>query len=337
MKRHTQCPISKEKKHTSPNLAFVEPLPVTSRASKPDERIVAIFTGLTVEVCDPAGIEKLALGGCFGQGTLSRSFPKAIREGGYENSGELPVVRRRVLKRREDWHRKYGTKGDSSAARVRVLEEEVEKQLQSGAISQRQLKYAVVETKVNPFSVPEHLSLMFEESLFLVRELKCLEVRTFEGVVLSEEDLLKRFSKLNSNFLELYVAYHYMKSKNWIIKSGLKFGGDFILYQKGPQFFHASYIVLVQPYRNGERLPQCSSHYLDNFDFQGFNRIAETTAKDLLILEVHFPCDLDPSDFVGGLDRLNEFKVSEMFPKHHNLAANRISHQASTSSWEHSI
>lgn len=326
MKRHVQCPIAKPKKFTSPNLAYVEPLPVESRETAPNERIVALFTGLTVEVCDPVAIEKLSLGGCFGQGTLSRSFPKSVREPGSKNKEE--VIRRRVLERREEWRRKYGTVEGSG--RVRVLEDEVEAQLASGAIAPWQLKFAVVEKRVDPFPVPEYLSLMFEESLFLVRELKCLEVRTLDGVVIAEKDLIERFSKLNRNFLASYAGYLYMKSKNWIIKSGLKFGGDFILYQKGPQFFHASYIVLIEPYRKGQKLPECC-HYLDSYDFHGFNRIAETTAKDLLVLEVHFPDDLDPADCAAGLDRLKEFKVSEVLPRHHNYAANRISQQASTS------
>lgn len=330
MKRHLQRTTAKAKKFTPPNLANVDPLPVNSRDTAPNERVVAIFTGLTVEVCDPTGIQKLALGGCFGQGTLSRSFPAAVRDRGLEGRDEQ-IARRRQLDRREEWRRKYGSVGVGDCVNVRVMEEDVEKQLADGAIGQRQLKYAIVEKAVDPFPIPENLSLCFEEAMFLVRELKCLDVRTLDGVAMSEELLLETFSKLKRSFLESYVAYVYLKAKNWIIKSGLKFGGDFLLYQKGPQFFHASYIVLIQPYRNSEQLSG-TTHYMDNYDFQGFNRIAETTGKQLLVLEVHYPTDIDPGDCVSGINRLNEFRVNEVLPKHYNYAAYRNSHHQSSTS-----
>lgn len=350
MKRHLQRPIAKAKKFTPPNLVDIDPLPVDSRETAPNKRILAIFTGLTVEVCDPIGIQKLALGGCFGQGTLSRSFPASVRERGFQRSNEQ-VVRRRQLNRREEWRQKYGQVGGSNCGNVRIMEEDVEKQLADGAIGQRQLKYALVGKEVDPFPIPENLSLFFEESMFLVRELKCLEVQTLEGVAIPEVLLLETFSTLKRTFLVSYVAYVYLKSKNWVIKSGLKFGGDFrksqihrsihcfklililftVLYQKGPQFFHASYVVLIQAYQNCALLPG-GTHCMDNYDFQCFNRIAETTAKDLLVLEVYYPNDIDPVDYVSGINRLNEFKVSEVFPKHHNYAAYRNSHQQSTSS-----
>ncbi|XP_062549248.1 uncharacterized protein LOC134213849 isoform X2 [Armigeres subalbatus] len=327
MKRHMQFPVAKAKKSTSQNLASVEPLPVCSRDTLANERVVAIFTGLTIEVCDRAGIEQLVLGGCFGQGTLSRSFPKSVRDPNIDKAGE-EVIRSRQFERREEWHRKYKVR---TSGKVRVLEDAVEQQLSSGAINNNQLKYALGESLDNPYPVPEYLSLMFEESLFLVKELRCLEVRTLNGAVMSEENLVQTFTKLNRNFVASYVGYVYLRSKNWVAKSGLKFGGDFILYQKGPQFFHASYIVLIEPYWNDEKLPKCA-HYIDNYDFHGFNRIGETTAKDLLILEVHFPIDLDPQDNEAAISRMSEFKVSEVFPKHHNYAANRMCHLAGTSS-----
>lgn len=332
MKRHLQRTIAKAKKFTPRNLTDIDPLPVDSRATPHNKRIVAIFTGLTVEVCDPIGIQKLALGGCFGQGTLSRSFPASVRDRGVNRSYEQ-VVRRRQLDRRKEWSRKYGQINVNNCVNVRVMEEDVEKQLKDGAIGQKQLQYALVGNEVDPFPIPEHLSLFFEECLFLVSELKCLEVRTLEGVTITETQLLNNFSKLKRSFLVSYVAYIYLKSKNWVIKSGLKFGGDFLLYQKGPQFFHASYVVLIQPYQNGAQLPT-GHHYMENYDFQCFNRIAETTAKDLLVLEVNCPTDIDPIDCVSGIKRLNEFKVSEIFPKHYNYAAYRNSHQQSTSSYK---
>lgn len=243
MKRHLQRPIAKAKKFTPRNLADIDPLPVDSRETAQNKRIVAIFTGLSVEVCDPIGIQKLALGGCFGQGTLSRSFPASVRDRGVQRN-DAQIVRRRQLDRRDEWRRKYGHVGEENCVNVRVMEEDVEKQLEDGAIGQKQLKYALVENVVDPFPIPEHLSLFFEECLFLVRELKCLEVRTLEGVTIPETLLIDNFSKLKRSFLVSYVAYVYLKSKNWVIKSGLKFGGDFRKLRMGVSKLHLELFLL---------------------------------------------------------------------------------------------
>lgn len=80
--------------------------------------------------------------------------------------------------------------------------------------------------------------------------------------------------------------------------------------------------MLTQAYQSEKILTTCGRN-LENYDFQCFNRIAETTAKDLLILEVHYPEGLDPADPHECLRRLNEFLVGEVFPKHHNYVATR--------------
>ncbi|XP_052899366.1 tRNA-splicing endonuclease subunit Sen2 [Anopheles moucheti] len=93
-----------------------------------------------------------------------------------------------------------------------------------------------------------------------------------------------------------------------------------LIYVKGPQFYHASYIVLVQEMFEGK---QIDSHVVDGLDFQGFNRIAETTAKDVLFLEVHYPSTLDLTDSAACLERLKDVRVAELFTKHHNYLAAR--------------
>ncbi|EHB10457.1 tRNA-splicing endonuclease subunit Sen2 [Heterocephalus glaber] len=43
-----------------------------------------------------------------------------------------------------------------------------------------------------------------------------------------------------------YGAYHYFRSKDWVPKTGLKYGTDLLLYRKGTPFYHASYSVIVE-------------------------------------------------------------------------------------------
>uniref|UniRef100_A0A182VUW6 tRNA-intron lyase n=1 Tax=Anopheles minimus TaxID=112268 RepID=A0A182VUW6_9DIPT len=184
----------------------------------------------------------------------------------------------------------------------------------------RKTTSAPIEPNASQENVNEPLCLFLEEAFFLMHTLGILHVKDLFDKQIDTREAFERFRKIKKNFLACYCAYLYLKSKNWIIKSGIKFGGDFVIYVKGPQFYHASYIVLVQEMFEGK---QIDSHTVDGLDFEGFNRIAETTAKDVLFLEVHYPSTLDLSDNAACLERLKEVRVAELFTKHHNYLAAR--------------
>lgn len=168
--------------------------------------------------------------------------------------------------------------------------------------------------------IEEPLCLFLEEAFFLMHVLNILCLKDTRGNTISVAQAFAKFRTVKRNFLACYCAYLYLKSKNWIIKSGIKFGGDFVIYVKGPQFYHASYIVLIQEVFDGAEM---QSSAIDGLDFQGFNRIAETTGKDLLFLEVHYPSALDLSDDAACLERVKDVHVAETFTKHHNYLAAR--------------
>jgi tRNA-splicing endonuclease subunit Sen2 len=42
-------------------------------------------------------------------------------------------------------------------------------------------------------------------------------------------------------FLVNYVVYHHYRSLGWVVKSGIKFCVDYLLYKRGPVFNHAEY------------------------------------------------------------------------------------------------
>uniref|UniRef100_A0A182Q5K0 tRNA-intron lyase n=1 Tax=Anopheles farauti TaxID=69004 RepID=A0A182Q5K0_9DIPT len=196
----------------------------------------------------------------------------------------------------------------NDASRKRKWNKQAEKN-KTGAVTQ------LCDNRAN-----EPLCLFLEEAFFLLHTLNILELKDLCGKPISALEAFDRCRKIKKHFLASYCAYLYLKSKNWIIKSGLKFGGDFVIYVKGPQFNHASYIVLVQVMVDGK---QIGTHTVDGLDFQGFNRIAETTAKDILFLEVHYPPTLDVSDCATCLESLKEVRVAESFTKHHNYLAAR--------------
>lgn len=76
--------------------------------------------------------------------------------------------------------------------------------------------------------VGSHSLVLFpEEALFLHQHVNCLEIRDLEDKPIHTERLWKIFCNLKESFVECYIAYLYLKSKNWVIKSGIKFGGDY--------------------------------------------------------------------------------------------------------------
>lgn len=69
--------------------------------------------------------------------------------------------------------------------------------------------------------------LFLEEAFFLHFVINCLEIKDIDEITISTEDIWTKFCRLKENFVECFIAYLYLKSKNWVIKPGMKFGGDF--------------------------------------------------------------------------------------------------------------
>ena len=88
------------------------------------------------------------------------------------------------------------------------------------------------EIKHENFPVRETLHLTFEETFFLMYGLGCLRVIDFDGKYLSIAETWNYFCKEQSAFLQKYITYHYFRSKGWVVKPGLKYGGDFCKYSK---------------------------------------------------------------------------------------------------------
>lgn len=84
----------------------------------------------------------------------------------------------------------------------------------------------------DPYSISQSLVLFLEEAFFLHCNLSCLQICDLDGKVLQTDDIWRKFCKLKETFVECFVSYLYLKSKNWVIKSGIKFGGDFREYNE---------------------------------------------------------------------------------------------------------
>lgn len=57
--------------------------------------------------------------------------------------------------------------------------------------------------------------------------------------------------RFDNPFLIHYAAYHYYRSHGWVVKGGIKFCVDYLLYKRGPVFQHAEYVeshIFERPY-----------------------------------------------------------------------------------------
>ncbi|XP_045774559.1 tRNA-splicing endonuclease subunit Sen2 [Maniola jurtina] len=129
---------------------------------------------------------------------------------------------------------------------------------------------------VNKILLQEKLMLTLQEAFFLLYGLGCLQIVNAENNILNIEECWNLFSESESNFVEKYVVYHYFRSKGYIVKPGIKFGGDFLLYREGPEMNHADYIVVIN----------FGKENLDWISLLGHVRMATTTVKEILIAEV---------------------------------------------------
>ncbi|MBI2669042.1 tRNA-intron lyase [Candidatus Woesearchaeota archaeon] len=116
------------------------------------------------------------------------------------------------------------------------------------------------------------LSLL--EALYLMEKGR-LQIESESGKVLAFEMYLKKARKAEPNFWIRYCVFRDMRNRGYIIKTALKFGADFRVYDRGvkPGEDHARWIVY--PVHEGETLTW--------YEFAAKNRVAHSTKKRLLI------------------------------------------------------
>ncbi len=125
-----------------------------------------------------------------------------------------------------------------------------------------------------------HYSLV--EALYLV-ERKKIEVYA-KTKKLSFNELMERCKKVDSKINVKYLVYRDLRSKGYILKTALKFGADFRVYDKGhrPGKQHAKWILY----------PVSENSELTWHDFSAKNRVAHSTKKNLLIAIVDSEGDI---------------------------------------------
>ncbi|KEQ75137.1 hypothetical protein M436DRAFT_43008 [Aureobasidium namibiae CBS 147.97] len=182
--------------------------------------------------------------------------------------------------------------------------------LNNTAIAERE------EEEEAPITNQEHLQLNLEESFFLsyaLGSLQILDSNTKQP--LSTSSLLTLFrqhshfptaqiSSLHPDdpFLLNYVVYHHYRSLGWVVRPGVKFSCDFLLYNRGPVFSHAEFALII--------IPEYAERSIETAEGKGkmgwwwlhcVNRVQSQVKKSLVIVYVKVPKEL-PSVEEGEAD-----------------------------------
>jgi len=113
----------------------------------------------------------------------------------------------------------------------------------------------------------------FPEALYLLEKNK---IEITEGKKkISFEKLLQELKKQDNRIQTKYAVFKDMRDRGYIVKTALKFGAEFRVYDKGkkPGQEHAKWILY----------PVKESDNLTWHDFSAKNRVAHSTKKNLLI------------------------------------------------------
>lgn len=189
-----------------------------------------------------------------------------------------------------------------------------------------------------PIENVEHLQLTLSEAFFLLWNLDCLSVTHPEtGDALSLNQIWCAFQnahvpspslspnldpparRFDNPFLVNYVAYHHYKSLGWVVKNGIKFCVDYLLYKRGPVFSHAEFAIVVCPVYEDPADQESSPFQLQNTSpfswswLSTLNRVNAQVQKTLILSYVTIPArSRVPDTVLSSPACFNHYSVREV-------------------------
>ncbi|KAI1793563.1 hypothetical protein LXA43DRAFT_221728 [Ganoderma leucocontextum] len=271
--------------------------------------------------------------GFFGKGDLSRSEPSwlarqtsARKAAGKYMTAEEVREKRRAERKQFKMDRAAAIAKAAAEAEAAFAEgrEAAPAAIPSGATWKPQESSEAIELpeeppegegddadeELEPLENVEHLQLTLQEAFFLIWNLDCLTVldpHTSEPLTL--KDIWKAFqsihcvppelpiyaNRFDNPFLVNYAAYHYYRSLGWVVKGGIKFCVDLLLYKRGPVFHHAEFGVVVIPVYEDPADQESSPFNLPNANtfswswLSTVNRVNSQVQKTLILTYVTIP------------------------------------------------
>jgi tRNA-splicing endonuclease subunit Sen2 len=198
-----------------------------------------------------------------------------------------------------------------------------------------------------PIQNMEHFQLTMEEAFFLSYGLGVLTILDPETKSqIPNQKLLELFRQSSyfpptskpslspdDPFMLNYVVYHHYRSLGWVVRGGVKFSCDFMLYNRGPVFSHAEFAILIlpsysDPYWSSDAFLQ---HYVEKKEHRTWawmhciNRVITQAKKSLILVYVDIPKPLDgEEDTALGVDGLlKRYQIREFVMKRWQLNRER--------------
>lgn len=124
----------------------------------------------------------------------------------------------------------------------------------------------------------------------------------------------------DNTFLLKYVVFHHFRSLGWVVRPGIKFAVDYLLYNRGPAFAHAEFAIMIIPAyshsywsESSERKRECEKKEgRDWWWLHRINRVQSQVHKTLVLVYVEIPPPWD----VGHRDTGFEVDVGTVLKKY---------------------
>ena len=101
--------------------------------------------------------------------------------------------------------------------------------------------------KPKSFDFNRPLQLNLFEALYLYKKKGWIKIFDMYGSEI-DLDLYMKIAKSNYEFFEQeYLVYEHLRDKGYVVRSGLKFGARFAVYEYGPGIDHAPFLIHVLP------------------------------------------------------------------------------------------
>lgn len=184
----------------------------------------------------------------------------------------------------------------------------------------------------------EHLTLSLEEAFFLSYGLGVLQIYCDDSdATLPPSSLLSLFrrhsyypprslsvaAEPDDPFMLSYVVYHHYRSLGWVVRSGVKFSADLLLYNRGPAFSHAEFAIVILPSYSDPHWTETPENrkLIENKSskawwwLHGLNRVQQQVHKQLVLCYVDVPPPLRNEEKGKDVDiglLLSRYKIRDV-------------------------
>lgn len=133
--------------------------------------------------------------------------------------------------------------------------------------------YSLYEKSHFGESKEDRIQYSLTEALFLLEKGK-IEIFS-KNKKLSKKDFMEKCRKIDAKIQIKYLVFKDLREKGYVVKTALKFGADFRVYEKGakPGEKHAKWIVFAEH----------ESKRFTWHEFSAKNRVAHSVKKNLLL------------------------------------------------------